>query len=63
MAKPSTEHSVKLTKEDIRNGWNEETLKAYLKQRDEQKKEFASQKKPAVLKVENVKAFNPHDWR
>ncbi len=55
---------MKLTTEEIRNGWTEQTLAAYHKERATQKLEYEmdqAKKNPAV-KTENVNSFNPHNW-
>lgn len=59
---PKEEFKVNLTKEDIRNGWTEDTLREYLSERDNQKREHAAAKQYAVPKMENAKTFNPHNW-
>lgn len=54
---------VRLTKEDIQNGWTEETLSEYLKTRERQKVAYASaQVSNRVARIENVTKFNPHKW-
>lgn len=59
---PSTRR--KPTRDEIRNGWTEEKLAAYLAERDSQKAAFANQSsKIKRVIVENVKtSFDPHKW-
>jgi hypothetical protein len=53
----------KLTRDEIRNGWTEQKLAAYLAEREAQQAVFADQPKPKRVIVENVKtSFNPHKW-
>lgn len=60
MAQPE----IKLSKEDIRNGWTKAKLKAYLKEREDQRIAFElEQGKVRKVKVENVHSYNPHTWR
>lgn len=51
-----------LTREDIMNGWTEEKLMAYFKERNAQKAVFADLPKPNDAKSENTSKFNPHNW-
>ena len=52
-----------LTKEEIRNGWTEEKLAAYHKEREAQKMAHAAGDKTKKVKVESSAGFNPHLWR
>jgi len=55
---------LKLTPEEIRNGWDEATLKAYLAEREAQRVAFSAEEvKLKNFKVENTSGFNPHNWR
>ena len=53
------------TKDEMKNGWTEESLTLYLKEREKQNAEFVlrqGDKKPAI-KIENVRdSFDPHKW-
>lgn len=52
-----------LTREDIMNGWTEETLEAYLKERQKQKIVFADKPQAHDVKIApEKKSFNPHNW-
>ena len=52
-----------LTREDIMNGWTEEKLEAYLKERQQQKIVYENSHKPSDVKIANEKkSFNPHNW-
>lgn len=62
--KKYTTDNVKLTSEDIRNGWTAHALADYLNEREEQSAAFVLQEKPQEVKVESVKTthFDPHNW-
>lgn len=52
-----------LTREEIMNGWTEETLAAYLKERGAQKAIFEAQPtKQQNVPNETTSKFNPHNW-
>ena len=55
---------TKLTREDIMNGWTEETLDVYLKERQSQKSAYAMAQDKLNTNVPSVttKTFNPHQW-
>lgn len=54
---------IKLTSEDIRNGWTTEKLVKYLNQRNDEQRQHAVAARPKSIKVENVRMnFNPHNW-
>lgn len=64
MAKPSTE-AIEPSPGECRNGWNKETLAAYLAQRAAEKQAFAklmAEQKPRAAVSETTQRFNPHDW-
>ncbi len=63
--KKYTADNVKLTQEDIRNGWTVPKLVDYLNEREEQAAVYVLQEKPKEHKVENIKTthFNPHNWQ
>lgn len=60
-AKPEIE--VVLTSADIRNGWTVETMRHYLKEREEQKIRYATeQSKFPRVQVETTSGYNPHKF-
>lgn len=50
-----------LTKEDILNGWDEKSLKAYQAERDRECANLIF-RKPALPKTQN-NDYSPHKWR
>ena len=53
--------TIKLTKEEIKNGWTPEKLEAYRKNRDEAAHESVFKERNP--KPSSQKRYNPHRWR
>lgn len=57
--KDKVRHTI--TKEELRNGWTQQSLDKYLQEREEQKASFEMKKKHAV-QVRNVSTYDPLKW-
>ena len=57
---------VESTPEELKNGWSNEQLQAYIARQNEAalRRIFGdpSKKKPRRLIVQNTRTFNPHRW-
>lgn len=57
-----SKEDIELTPEDIKNGWDKETLWTYIQGRQKAQADHVLHREPQRPKYQN-NSYNPHKWR